>query len=351
MSESFTKIDIKTLTQNQLSAWLDRKDVASYRTRQIFKWVYLRQADDFAQMSDLSKPFRDLLARHFTIPRLKTLHIQTSADHTRKYLFGLTDGHRIESVLIPERNHATLCVSTQVGCAQGCRFCKTAQGGFMRNLTAGEIVDQVRDILHAQDGSVPLTNIVFMGMGEPLANYRQLVLALDVLTDNECGLRFSNRRVTVSTAGLVSRLVDLGRDTKVNLAISLNATDDETRNRLMPINRNFPLKELLGACRRYPLQPHRRITFEYILIKGVNDSLEDALRLCDLLKGIRSKINLIPFNAYADCPLERSADATILQFQQLLIQNHYTAMIRKSKGEDISAACGQLSGRWQGAQD
>ena len=232
-----------------------------------------------------------------------------------KYLFKLDDGKRIESVLIPERDHYTLCVSSQAGCAQDCRFCLTAIGRFRTEFDAGERLSHrcaiSKRIWVTQKR---LTNIVFMGMGEPLANYKNLVSAIDILTDNDVGLRFASRRVTVSTAGLVPKITALGRDTRVNLAISLNATENKTRNRLMPINRKYPLEKLLEACRQYHPAPGRRITFEYILIKGINDSVDDAERLAKLLRPIRCKINLIPFNMHEGCDFERPAEAVIQAF-------------------------------------
>jgi 23S rRNA (adenine2503-C2)-methyltransferase len=293
-------------------------------------------------MTDLGRELRTTLERHFTIDRLQIVRTATSADGSCKYLFRLADGNHIESVLIPEKNHTTLCISSQVGCAQGCRFCRTAQSGFTRNLTTGEIVAQVRDIAQTFEPSPAPINIVLMGMGEPLANYRNLVHALDIITDGNSGLGVSGRRVTLSTAGLAERLTDLGRDTSVNLAISLNAADDKTRSQLMPINRRYPLAQLLAACRCYPLKPRNRITFEYILIAGLNDRPAHARRLADLLRPIRAKINLIPFNDHPGCGFRRPAEPAILAFQGILHDRGYTAIVRHSRGRDISAACGQL---------
>jgi 23S rRNA (adenine2503-C2)-methyltransferase len=344
------KIDIKDLAKDQLLEWLKERKIAGYRASQILKWVYLRQQDTFDGMSDLGKDLRRLLSDHFTIRRLDRLHIENSRDGSRKYLFRLKDGNRIESVLIPEKDHYTLCISSQVGCAQGCRFCLTARCGFSRNLTVGEIVAQIRDIQPDLDESRPMTNLVLMGMGEPLANYRNVVNAIDIITGTDDGLRFSNRRVTLSTAGLVPKMAGLGRDTRVNLAVSLNATDNAVRDRLMPINRKYPIEVLLAACRDFPLPPRRRITFEYILLKGINDTLQDADRLAGLLRPIRAKINLIPFNEFKESPYFRPDEDTILQFQKILLEQNYTCVIRQSKGQDISAACGQLSGTWEGAE-
>jgi 23S rRNA (adenine2503-C2)-methyltransferase len=271
--------------------------------------------------------------------------VAESEDGSRKYRLRLADGAAVEAVVMPERDHSTLCVSSQVGCAMGCRFCRTGEHGLVRNLTRGEIVAQVRDLVREADPGLPPTNIVFMGMGEPLANFDALVGALDTLTDNDYGLKFSGQRITVSTAGLVPRMADLGRKTRVNLAVSLNATEDETRTRLMPINRTYPLQTLLDACRRYPLQKGRRITFEYILIAGVNDSEADARRLAKLLRPNRSKINLIPFNPHPGSVFSRPSEETILSFQKILLDSHYTTIIRRSKGQDIAAACGQLAAK------
>jgi len=338
--------DIKELSKNQLVSWLKSHNVKPYRADQILKWVYLRQADTFDEMSDLGKKFRQLLSHHFTLSRLEKAGIETSQDGSRKYLFKLKDGKHVESVLIPEKDHYTLCISSQVGCAQGCRFCLTAKAGFVRNLSKGEIISQVRDVAGHLDGPMRLTNIVLMGMGEPLANYKNVIAAVSTITDSKIGLGFSDRRVTVSTAGLVAKLADLGRDTAVNLAISLNATDNETRDMLMPINRKYPIQKLLEACAQYPLLPRRKITFEYILIKGINDSRQDAERLAKLLRPIRAKINLIPLNTYEGCDFERPEESAIENFKEILNRKNYTAIIRHSKGQDISAACGQLSGKY-----
>lgn len=337
------KTDIKELSKDRLVLWLARHGLESYRAAQIFKWIYHRQTDDFEMMTDLGKEDRKLLSYHFLIHRLKIAKTKISVDGSIKYLFKLADGKYIESVLIPEKDHYTLCISSQVGCAQGCKFCATAKGGFVRNLTKGEIIAQVRDIMNQLDGTKRLTNIVMMGMGEPLANYNPVIGAINIITDRDCGLGISNRRLTISTAGLAPKLRALGHDTSVNLAISLNATDNHTRNMLMPINRQYPLEKLLEACTKYPLLPRRRITFEYILLKNVNDSEENAKRLAKLLLPIRSKINLIPFNPFPGSNFQRSEASTITKFKDILNQSHYTAIIRHSKGQDISAACGQLS--------
>lgn len=338
--------DIKEFSEEELALWLAQHNTASYRAKQIQQWIYLRQADHFSQMTNLSGELRNLLEEHFTIDRLKIKTVQTSADGSRKYLFELRDSNFIETVLIPEKDHYTLCVSSQVGCALGCRFCSTAHGGLVRNLSRGEIIAQVRDLAVRVDAGTDsqrkLTNIVFMGMGEPLANYKNLIGAIKTLIDNESGLKFSSRRITVSTSGILPKLATLGYDLPVNPAISLNATDNTTRNFLMPINNQYPIEALIEICRNYPLRPHGMITFEYILIKGINDSPENAKRLSKLLRPVRAKINLIPFNEFKESEFKRPDEEIILKFQKILIDHNYTVMIRKSKGEDISAACGQL---------
>ncbi|MBW1954646.1 MAG: 23S rRNA (adenine(2503)-C(2))-methyltransferase RlmN [Deltaproteobacteria bacterium] len=334
--------DIKNLTPEELSAWLKDNGVDAYRTRQIFKWIYIRNADRFEDMTDLGKDLRARLAATFSIPRLAVQKVETAGDGTSKFLFRLSDGAHIESVLIPERDHDTLCISSQVGCAMGCAFCRTARGGFIRNLTAGEILSQVRDISRlAPDRR--LTNVVFMGMGEPLANYENVVNALKMMTENDCGMKFSSRKVTVSTAGWVPKMMDLGKDTRVSLAVSLNATQNETRDLLMPVNHRYPLETLLEACLQYPLPPTRRITFEYVLLAGINDTPEDARRLSKLLAPLRAKVNLIPFNAFEGAAFHRPEEARILNFQNILMKKNLTAIIRSGKGRDISAACGQLA--------
>ena len=335
--------DIKELSKDELTLWFISKGIQPYRAGQILKWIYLRQADTFDVMTDIKKEIRNQLSQDFIICRLKKTRTETSQDGSKKYLFKLNDGKYIESVLIPEKDHYTLCISSQVGCAQGCKFCLTARAGFSRNLTKGEIIAQIRDVAFDIGGQKRLSNIVMMGMGEPLANYSNVVEAIHVITDKDAGLEFSNRKVTVSTSGLVPKLMDLGRKTTVNLAVSLNATENKTRDMLMPVNRKYPIEQLLKACANYPLMPRRKITFEYILIKGINDSEQDARRLAKLLRPIRAKINLIPFNSYEKSEFDRPDESVILKFKDILSKTNYTAIVRYSKGQDISAACGQLS--------
>lgn len=336
------KSDIKELTLAALKMWLESVGAKPFHAGQIFKWIYARQADSFDEMTDVGKPLRAQLADDFTIARLDMVKVETATDGTRKYLFKLGDGNFIESVLIPERNHDTLCISSQVGCAQGCRFCLTGQGGFVRDLTRGEIVAQIRDIRNERGDSARMTNLVFMGMGEPLANYDHVVSALATIRDASFGLAFTSRRVTLSTAGLVPNMARLGQDSDVGLAVSLNAADNHTRSRLMPINRHYPIETLIEACRQYPLKKSRKITFEYILIKDVNDSPQDAERLGRMLSPAWAKINLIPFNPFEGSVFSRPEDAAIDRFMAILQRRQFVVIVRHSKGPDISAACGQL---------
>ena len=340
--------DILNFSREELSEWLEKHEIRPFRAKQIFKWIYIRQAENFDEMTDVGKNMRTLLIENFDIPRLHIETIEKSIDKTEKFLFRLKDGNHIESVLIPVKDHYTLCISSQVGCAQNCKFCLTAKGGFKRNLTSSEIISQIRDIrwhLLKNDNKNKLSNIVFMGMGEPLANYDTLIQALKIITDADYGLKFSTSKITISTCGLVPEMERLGLVTTANLAVSLNATDDKTRSMLMPINNRYPLKQLLDACAAYKMKPRNKITFEYILIDKINDTKEDALRLCKLLAPIKAKVNLIPFNEHAESSFKKPSKESISNFLQILLDAKFTAIIRKSKGEDISAACGQLKAK------
>ncbi|MFP3866852.1 MAG: 23S rRNA (adenine(2503)-C(2))-methyltransferase RlmN [Desulfobacteraceae bacterium] len=336
-------VDLKEFTQEELEGLLAAWGQSPHRARQLQKWLY-KGIFDFDQMTDLSKDFRAQLAQKAMISRLTLTEQQHSGDGSEKFGFTLADGCRIESVLIPEGDHLTLCLSTQVGCAQGCRFCLTAQQGFTRDLTAAEIINQVLEVKARLSRDQKLSNLVFMGMGEPLANFANTLRSLTILTA-PWGLDFSARRVTVSTVGLAPQIIQLGNAIRVNLAVSLNAPDDATRTRLMPVNRRYPLAEVLDACRAFPLPRHRRITFTYVLLKGINDSPTQARQLARLLHGLRAKINLIPFNPHPSLPFERPSEAAILAFQEILVSAHYTTLIRKTRGLDIVAACGQLAGK------
>ncbi len=336
--------DLKGFDEGEMEQWTLGLGLASYRGRQVRSWLFRRLVASFEEMTDLPLSLRSQLACEANIQHLSLVDTQDSNDGTRKYLFELHDGYRIETVLIPERDHLTICISSQAGCAMGCRFCLTGKQGLKRNLDPAEIVDQVIQVRRSLESPERLTNIVFMGMGEPLANYDSLLKAVNNLV-GETGMNFSHRKVTVSTCGLVPAIKRLGQDISINLAVSLNATTDKTRDFLMPINRRYPLNELIGACKDFPLPNRRMITFEYILIKGINDTLEDASRLVALLRGLRAKINLIALNAYEDSEFTPPPMEQILRFQEKLTQKNFTAIIRKSKGQDIRAACGQLSGK------
>jgi len=341
--------DLKAMDMGETEQWAKDLGLDPYRGRQVRHWLFKELAVSFNEMTSLSKSVRSFLSDSACITSCLITQIKISRDGTRKFLFQLEDGALIESVLIPERDHFTVCISSQAGCSMGCRFCLTAKQGLTRNLKAGEIVDQVvqvRRFLKGMTGSPEhLTNVVLMGMGEPLANYEEVVRALRNITGSDA-LNFSNRRVTLSTSGLVPQMKRLGEEACVNLAVSLNASDDETRNFLMPVNRRYPLKELLDACRAFPLPNRRMLTFEYILISGINDSDEDALKLSKLLSRLRAKINLIPLNPHHGLDMSAPPMERILQFQKILVDKHFTAIIRKSKGQDIGAACGQLRGQW-----
>jgi len=335
--------DLKGLNARETEQWAVDNGLEPYRGRQIRRWLLTRLALSSDEMQNLPKTIRALITEQALIVPLQEVTTLASEDGTRKYLFRLQDGHRIESVLLPERDHLTLCISSQAGCAMGCRFCLTGKQGFKRNLTPSEIIEQVVFIKRSLSEPERLTNIVFMGMGEPLANYDAVIRALENLIAED-GMNFSHRKVTLSTCGLVPEIERLGHDTTVNLAVSLNAADDATRSSLMPVNRRYPLKLLIQACRGFPLPNRRMITFEYILIDGVNDRDQDALNLTRLLSGLRAKINLIPLNAAPGADMSPPPMKRTLQFQEILTDHHFTAIIRKSKGRDILAACGQLTG-------
>ena len=324
-------------------------DQPAYRADQLFRWLWRPGVRDFSRMGNLPLAMRQRLGQACRLVRLEPEAIQESADGTMKFAWRLADGRVVESVLIPERGHNTVCISTQVGCAMGCRFCHTARMGFHRDLAPSEIAGQVLSIVEELGDRGLVRNLVFMGMGEPLANYRSLVKAVAILT-SETGLNFSQRRITVSTCGLVPEILRLGRDLDVGLAISLHAPDDGLRSRLMPVNRRYPLAELLEACRRYPLSRRRRITFEYLLLAGVNDRPRHARLLARILRGIPAKINLIPCNESPGIDFKRPGEAAVLSFQEILAGEGYTAIIRKSKGRDIAAACGQLGRRLSSAR-
>ncbi len=343
-----SKTDLTNFSLSQLTEFLVGIGLPKYRGIQVFAWLYRPHVSDFSQMTDLSKELREILAARVKFDWPQIAEVERSKDGTVKYGFKLKDDNYIEAVLIPEDDRNTLCVSTQVGCAMGCEFCLTGSIGFKRNLTPGEIVGQVvrvRDwLLDENNTASGLNNLVFMGMGEPLANFDNLLVALNILIEHR-GLDFSERRITVSTCGLVPKIIELGKNTKVNLAVSLHSVNDSVRSKLMPINNKYPVAELLEACRNFPMPKRKRIMFEYILIKDINDSEADAKMLAQKLKDIPCKINLLPYNESEHLPYRRPSDTAIELFQQILWDAEYTVMVRSSRGADISAACGQLAGK------
>ena len=330
-------------TLEEMEAFIASSGKEKFRARQIMKWLHQSGATSFDAMTTLSRDFRETLSASARIYRPSIVKIQKSQDGTQKALLRLEDGLFIESVLIPGKSHWTLCISTQAGCAMGCEFCLTARQGVKRNLTPAEIVGQLITLKHETPEGAAVNNIVMMGMGEPLANYENTIKVIQILTC-DFGLGMSNRRITVSTCGLAPQIMQLGKDICINLAVSLNAPDDETRSKLMPINKKYPLKTLLAACKQYPMPGRRLLTFEYILIDGVNSSRADAEKLARLLKDQRCKLNLIVFNEFPGSPFKSPSAKDVSAFQQVLLDRHFTAMLRKSKGSDILAACGQLSG-------
>jgi 23S rRNA (adenine2503-C2)-methyltransferase len=337
------KPNLNDMSLEEIEAFIIHLGKEKYRARQIMKWIYQSGTRDFEEMTTLSRLFRTEMSKAACIVQPEITKIHISSDTTKKFLFRLADGLHIESVLIPGRNHWTACLSTQVGCAMGCRFCLTGKQRLKRNLFPSEITGQMVELrFHTPEGP-DIKNIVLMGMGEPLANYDNTLKAIRILT-SDYGMGFSNRKITVSTCGLAPMIIQLGKDICINLAVSLNAPDDERRSRIMPINRKYPLTALLKACKDYPMPGRRMLTFEYILMAGINDSPQDAEKLAKLLKGVRSKINLIAFNEYPGAPFHTPDPETLRIFQQILLKHHYTTILRKSRGSDILAACGQLSG-------
>jgi len=315
-----------------------------YRGRQLATWIYRKSVYALDAMSDLPKDFRSALSENRTVTLPDVARVTPSQDGSRKLVFRLEDDSRVSAVIMPDDDRITLCLSTQVGCGYACAFCLTGTMGLERNLTAGEIVGQLlaANALLAEDGQ-RVTHLVFMGMGEPLANFAALVKAVRIFTDAKLGLGYSPRRITVSTVGLVSGIEKLGReDLKVNLAVSLHASSDDVRSQLMPVNKSWNLSALMEAVRKYPLTHRQRVFFEYVMLDGVNDDVEDARRLARLLRGVKAKVNLIPFNDWEGSTFQRPPLPRILAFQSALLDADITTTVRWSKGEDIGAACGQL---------
>jgi 23S rRNA (adenine2503-C2)-methyltransferase len=343
------KTNLLGLTKAGLEAFVADMGEKPFRARQLMKWMYRRAVGDIDAMTDLGKDFRQRLAAVAEIRAPEVVVSQRSADGTRKWLLRLESGQAIEMVFIPEPGRGTLCISSQVGCTMDCTFCSTAQQGFNRNLDTAEIVGQVwlanRELGYSPDGDRVITNVVFMGMGEPLANYRNVVPAAEVMMD-DFGLDLSRRRVTVSTSGLVPQMIRIADETNVALAVSLHAPNDELRNELVPINRKHPIASLLDACWHYvEKQNARSVTFEYVMLDGVNDLPAHARELARLLRGRPAKVNLIPFNPFPGTRYRRSCEEAIVRFRDLLLKGGVIATIRRTRGDDIDAACGQLVGR------
>lgn len=352
MSE--TRTDLIGMSKTELTDAVVSMGEKPFRAKQLWQWIYHHGAKDFDSMTSLAASFREKLERDFYISRPESVRELTSADNTRKWLLQLSDGQRIESVYIPEEDRGAVCISTQIGCAMNCAFCNTGSQGFTRNLTAAEIVGQ---FLLARDsyGEWPtpsdqtryLSNIVVMGMGEPLLNFDNTAKALKILMDEE-GVCISRRRITVSTSGIAPLIPRIASEMRVRLAVSLHAPTDEIRNQIMPINRKYPLKQLMDACREYRKiadEPRQRITFEYVMIDGLNDSEQNAYQLIELVKGIGAKFNLIPLNEWSGCPLKCSPRHKIEKFASILNKAGYSCPIRASRGREIMAACGQLKAK------
>jgi 23S rRNA (adenine2503-C2)-methyltransferase len=342
VSTSAPRPDLANLERAALESALEAAGHKRFHARQIFRWIYKHGVTDIDAMTDLSRDLRATLTRDFTLTTPALAQRETSVDGTEKFLLRLADGKHIESVFIPDTPAMTFCISTQVGCAMACAFCLTGKMGLVRNLTAGEIAGQVRVLANALDMRDRKFNIVLMGMGEPLHNYDETMRALRILAD-ESGFDMSARRITLSTVGLLPALARLASEAVMpNLAISLHAPTDLQRGELVPINKKYGVAEIINACRQFPLNRRSRITFEYVLLAGVNDSPQDAKRLAKLVAGLKSKVNVIPLNAAAGIPFERPSDEVIDRFAKIVADHGVTVSVRKSRGRDIRAACGQL---------
>jgi 23S rRNA (adenine2503-C2)-methyltransferase len=344
------KLNLLDFDRQALEAWFLAMGEKRFRAQQILKWIYQLNTDDFEAMTNLGKSLRARLTQDACVVLPEVVSDQDSGDGSRKWLLRLTDGNCIETVHIPERGRGTLCVSSQVGCALNCSFCSTARQGFNRNLTTAEIIGQVviaGRLLAAGEADVqPVSNVVMMGMGEPLLNFENVVAAMNLMRD-DLAFGLSKRRVTLSTAGLVPALDRLRERCDVSLAVSLHAPDDRLRNELVPLNRKYPIRELLAACRRYVAgHARRRVTFEYVMLDGINDSDEHARALIRLLRDMPAKVNLIPFNPFPATQYRRSSPERIDAFRELLTEAGLTTITRKTRGDDIDAACGQLAGRF-----
>ncbi len=341
-ADRMTKTDIKSLTMEDLGQVLGELGMPAYSAKQIFTWLYKKHASDFEQMTNISKSSRRLLSEQFEISTLKILSKKVSQDNTTKYQFLLDDGCTIESVLIPMGRWHTLCVSTQVGCALGCRFCLTGIKGFKRQLGVSEMINQLEGV-RSDCPETPVSHIVFMGMGEPFANYDNVMKAIDILT-SEHGYQYSAHRITVSTAGLVPQIKRFINESKAHLAVSLNAAYDDARSLLMPVNNTYSIKDIMDAVKDYHRKRKGWITFEYVMIKGINDGIGHAIQFVKLTRDFPCKVNLIPFNRHWGADYEKPDEEHIHAFQEYLLNHNITCMIRTARGEEIEAACGQLGG-------
>jgi len=338
------RTDLKGMSLPELETFLSRWGKERYRARQISRWIYQQFAEDFSAMTDLSKDFRGELTRGCRVSSPPAERVEVSADGTEKCLYRLEDGETVESVLIPEEDRRTLCISSQVGCALRCGFCATGAMGFRRNMTSAEIVHQVCfAVKRLTEKGERLTNVVFMGMGEPLENLPEVSRTIEILL-SQFGFGLSGKRVTVSTAGVVPAMLALAKEYPVSFAVSINAPNDELRSRLMPVNRKYPLMELVAAMKKIPLQSGRKVTAEYVLLGGINDSKEDASSLARLLKGARVKVNLIPYNAHEYGDFTSPSAETADRFRDVLLAAGIQTILRERRGADIRAACGQLRG-------
>jgi 23S rRNA (adenine2503-C2)-methyltransferase len=336
--------DIASLPFNEIQEWFVDRGEKAFRGSQVFGWLHRQCVSSYGEMTNLSRPLRDKLGRLAPLKSVEIVKEEKAADGTRKFLFRLFDAEHIEGVWMPSPRRHTLCISTQVGCAMGCTFCATGTLGLNRNLSAGEIVGQVEAVTHRLRSDRflrPISNVVFMGMGEPLANLDATVTAANILLDDR-GLGLSRRHVTVSTVGLVPAMGEFVRRTKVKLAVSLNAASDSVRSSIMPINKRFPLAELMGACRLLPLSGADRVTFEYVLLGGINDGLQDARHLVRLLASLSCKVNLIPYNPFGKVDYKKPEARRVDDFLELLASKQISAFVRASRGESLKAACGQL---------
>jgi len=337
-------VDLSSMTVDQLESWFEQQGKRAFRGRQVFKWLHAGCAIGYSEMTDLAKAVRAWLEESAPLRTVEIVEEQQADDETLKFRYRLFDGAEVEGVFMPEERRSTLCVSTQVGCGMGCKFCATASMGLVRNLSAGEIAGQLEAVvrrLRTEENQRPVSNIVFMGMGEPLANLEATVTAVEILLDQR-GMGLSRRHLTVSTAGLVPAMQEFVHRVPAKLAVSLNATTDEVRSRIMPVNQKFNLKKLMECCRNLPLQHTDRVTFEYVMLGGVNDSQDDAQRLVKLLSVIRAKINLIPFNEFEGIPFSRPDPKRVEAFQEYLTSRNVSAFVRRSRGESLRGACGQL---------